>query len=264
MSMPLLRSRERTGLFGLIAALAWAQLSSGAALWGPALLAALCVWRSWSHAQPLARMVMLLVSVCLLNRVLLPGWQIWPLIMLLPILATSLVFWRRDRPRLLEVMRMGRVRARHAALGVLVGLISSGVLLLWMRWFAPDLRVQAGLMPAWPATALLAVILGFALLNSWMEEVMYRGMVQGSLIEAGLSLPIVLTVQAMAFSAAHYAGGVPNGLVGVGLTLWYGLALGGLRAWSGGLAAAFIAHVTTDVCIGTVLAFPMVRMEIMP
>lgn len=264
MRMPLLRSRESAALLGVIAALAGAQLSSGAVLWGPALLVAWCIWRSWPHAQPLARMVSLLVSAYLLNRMLLPGWQTWPLIMLLPILATSLMFWRWNRPLLLEAMRMGRVRGCHAVLGMLVGLIGSGVLLLWMRGFAPDLRVQAGLMPAWPATALLGVILGFALLNSWMEEVIYRGMVQGSLVEAGLSLPIVLTVQAMAFSAAHYAGGVPNGLAGVGLTLLYGLALGGLRAWSGGLAAAFIAHVTTDVCIGTVLAFPMVRMEIMP
>ncbi|MCD5361058.1 type II CAAX prenyl endopeptidase Rce1 family protein [Chromobacterium aquaticum] len=263
MSPPLSLSREHVGLLGLIAALAWAQLSSGAGLWGPVLLAAWSGWRVWRQAQPLARMVLVLVSAWLLNRMLLLEWQVWPLIMLLPISLTLLVFWRWDRPRVLEVMRMGRLRAPRAALGVLVGLISSGVLLLWMRWFAPDLRVQAGLMPAWPVMALLAVILGFALLNSWLEEVIYRGMVQGGLAEAALPLSIVLLVQALAFAAAHYAGGVPNGWLGVGLTLLYGLALGGLRVWSGGLAAAFTAHVTTDVCIGTVLAFPAIRMEIM-
>ena len=117
MSPPLSLSREHVGLLGLIAALAWAQLSSGAGLWGPVLLAAWSGWRVWRQAQPLARMVLVLVSAWLLNRMLLLEWQVWPLIMLLPILLTLLVFWRWDRPRVLEVMRMGRLRARHAALG---------------------------------------------------------------------------------------------------------------------------------------------------
>lgn len=60
-------------------------------------------------------------------------------------------------------------------------------------------------------------------------------------------------LQATAFAALHYQTGFPRGLAGVGLTFIYGLVLGAIRRYAGGLVAVVVTHVLTDLAIVSIV-----------
>ena len=59
--------------------------------------------------------------------------------------------------------------------------------------------------------------------------------------------------QAVGFGIAHW-NGVPSGPSGVALTCVYGLLMGGLHEWGGGLAIPTLAHAVADYFIFAVIA----------
>lgn len=93
----------------------------------------------------------------------------------------------------------------------------------------------------------------FALLNALAEEGIYRGVLQEALDRATGGTTLVLFIQASAYAAAHYAGGFPNGLNGYLMALAYGVALGFIRQWTGGMLGPFLAHFMADLTIGYIL-----------
>ena len=80
-----------------------------------------------------------------------------------------------------------------------------------------------------------------------MEEVLFRGLLFDGL-RASYGVSAAVCLQAVVFGAFHYQG-FPSGAVGVGLASVYGLMQGGLRVYSGGLAACWIAHTFADATI---------------
>lgn len=94
----------------------------------------------------------------------------------------------------------------------------------------------------------------FSLLNALLEELVFRGILQDAL-EAQLGSTSALLLQAACFGLAHYQG-YPMGALGVVLSGIYGLLLGGLRNWVGGLAAPIMVHVCADA---TIFALVMVE-----
>jgi len=89
-----------------------------------------------------------------------------------------------------------------------------------------------------PVVVLLSIVTGLA------EEALFRGVLWEGL-SGPLSVPGTLIVTSLIFGASH-------GLWRKGMRFWglyatlSGLALGGLRAWSGGLVAPVIAHILID------------------
>ena len=146
------------------------------------------------------------------------------------------------------ILRFGR-RLTTAEAWVVVGLVvsSASVLLVFSRLAPPHLGTGARFLVALSPSSLVAVGVAFAVVNAFVEEVLFRGAVLHHLAHVLGSWPAVL-VQALAFGTLHL-NGYPYGLVGMVLASVYGLLLGALRLRSGGLLAPWIAHVCADAVI---------------
>jgi membrane protease YdiL (CAAX protease family) len=173
----------------------------------------------------------------------------WPLPGLVGVVVylVSLVATRRDSGRRHSVLRFGRFTA--AELWLVVGLViaSAVILLLFARSAPPRIGTGASFLVGLTPWSLAAVGVGFAIVNAFVEEVLFRGAVQHHLSRVLGSWPAVL-VQALAFGVLHL-NGYPYGVAGVALASLYGLSLGALRLRSGGLMAPLIAHVCADAVI---------------
>ncbi len=133
------------------------------------------------------------------------------------------------------------------------GMLSGTALLGWFVLTRPDFSVLIrNFLPNLPLPALIFGGIGFAMVNALVEEVVYRGVVFGVLVESGLSLAVILPLQAVAFGTIHM-GGVPSGWIGVGLASLYGFLMGLIRLRSKGLLAPWAGHVLTDLVIVTIV-----------
>ncbi len=140
---------------------------------------------------------------------------------------------------------------------VLTSLISALALVLWALWtdylgIASTMLSTFKQVPFW--FMLLLGIPGFALLNAFAEEVVYRGVLQHALeARFGERQKLILASQASAFAAAHFMSGFPNGKIGYLMTFLYALMLGYLRDRTRGILAPYVAHVAADLVIGITL-----------
>jgi hypothetical protein len=107
-------------------------------------------------------------------------------------------------------------------------------------------------MPLW-LLPLVAVV--FALVNSAVEEAIFRGILLQALDSAVGAGIISLVIQAGLFGWLHYSEvGFPKGFLGVAMASVYGLFLGYLRYRSRGMLAPWLAHVGTDIAVFTIVA----------
>lgn len=89
--------------------------------------------------------------------------------------------------------------------------------------------------------------------NALCEEVVSRGFFYHQFrMSAQLSSNIANVAQALTFGIWHY-NGIPSGFSGVGLTFVYGLIMGVLRDYRGGLLLPIIAHTLADYFIFAVV-----------
>jgi membrane protease YdiL (CAAX protease family) len=95
----------------------------------------------------------------------------------------------------------------------------------------------------------------FALLNSAVEEAIFRGIFLQALDSAVGPGTSSLVIQAVFFGWLHYSEiGFPKGLAGVAMASVYGLLLGYLRYRSQGMLAPWLAHAGTDIAVFTIVA----------
>ncbi|MDZ7260499.1 MAG: CPBP family intramembrane metalloprotease [candidate division KSB1 bacterium] len=134
----------------------------------------------------------------------------------------------------------------------MVIIISSLALLLWQRIFKPDLQNFLSILPHLSTGWLLLGGTGFAVLNSIVEECIFRGILWDGLEQLFSNMVTILVLQASMFGIIHYRG-FPNGLVGVGLAFIYGIFLGMIRHRSRGLLAPIITHIFADATIVSIL-----------
>jgi membrane protease YdiL (CAAX protease family) len=178
----------------------------------------------------------------------------WPLPPLLAALGYVAAIARvpalGGRPSWLRVGQLDRGVWRW--IGGSVG-VSALALVVWFALAKPDYGALVGtLFPRLPVPLLFAGVVGFSLVNAALEELIYRGVLLGALDAAlgGGVLPVVL--QAVAFGIVHIAG-FPRGLAGVGLATIYGLLMGAVRRRARGMLGPWLAHVATDIVIGSIL-----------
>lgn len=177
---------------------------------------------------------------------------------LIPFLLTTLIClpfsWFREN---FSWFRRGEPDQVSWLLTGLTSLLSALALILWALWtdylgIASSMLSTFRQVPFW--FMLLVGIPGFALLNAFAEEVVYRGVLQHALTKRFTNgIPLVLAGQASAFAAAHYASGFPNGKLGFLMTFVYAVMLGYLRERSNGMLAPYVAHVAADFVIGLTL-----------
>jgi len=178
-----------------------------------------------------------------------PALAQWPWHFLAPLLAYGvLVAIVPPLRRSLHWLSCGRLDAPVLLTTAGVILLTSTVLVLFEKLFQPDLQALRAHLPA--GNVLLIGGL-FVLLNAAMEEALFRGVLLDAL-ESQLTPGAALLAQAVVFGLAHYQG-FPEGPVGVVLAAIYGLILGALRTWAGGLAAPYLAHVAADATIFAII-----------
>jgi len=136
--------------------------------------------------------------------------------------------------------------------GLIITIISSAALVAWYLLVKPNLLIYDEYFPKIEAYKLMVGGVAFALLNAFVEECIYRGVLWGTLGYFFKRWEGVLFFQAMLFGAVHVFG-VPNGIIGVLLAFMYGLMLGFLRYRAKGLFIPILTHVMADITIFVIM-----------
>ena len=198
----------------------------------------------------------LFCTLWLLTPLITPALGKWPLYKVTPLAVYAVVIGVSQHLRKSVLwMRPGRLGVDIWLLVSLVVVVSSGALVAWNFICRPDISPSLANIPPMPFWFLPLAGVGFALLNSAVEEAIFRGIflqASDSAVGAGT---ISLVIQAVFFGWLHYSEiGFPKGLAGVAMASVYGLLLGYLRYRSGGMLAPWLTHAGTDIAVFTIVA----------
>lgn len=172
----------------------------------------------------------------------------WPWHLLLPLVAyTAIVLtWprlRRGVPRPAIGRLVGWPLAAAAALAV----VSAAVLMGFHTLVQPDASDLAARIPVTMFGNLLLAGVCFSAANAALEELVFR-FVLWEVAASEWSIGVALGGTSVLFGLGHLHG-YPPGPFGVVLAGVFGLALGLLRLWTGGLGLAIAVHVSADATI---------------
>jgi uncharacterized protein len=170
----------------------------------------------------------------------------WPL----PALAAVVVVTATAPGQRRRWLRRGHPDLVASALTVATVLVAPGALTIWYVTIGDasgTVREAVDLLREVPTWTLPLIAVGFATVNAFAEEAIYRGIIQTALTRAVGALPAVV-LQAVAFGLAH-THGFPSGAAGVVLATAYGVALGVIRWRTDGLLAVWATHVVADLVI---------------
>ncbi len=189
-----------------------------------------------------------------------PFFRLWPLNILVPLAVYGgAVMLSPPLRQSVGWLRTGR-SDRDARVLIVATVVVSGVALVaWTVLTNPDLEHHLALVPDFPLWAYPLVAVAFAVVNAAMEEVIFRGVMMEALDSALGDGYWSIGTQAVSFAALHYLAGFPSGVLGFFMVLVYGVMLGVIRRRSKGLLAPWVAHVTTDIAIFSILAVVLFR-----
>jgi membrane protease YdiL (CAAX protease family) len=233
----------------------FARTDTPAALLSVLLLVFVLYRRAWNYVPAAALLVFLFPAARFYPHWV---WRVPAAWCFVPLALTVLVCapFARLRARF-EWLRVGKHEQITWFLVALTALVSALALVLWALWtdylgVATQMLASFKTAPRW--FSILIMVPGFALVNAAAEELVYRGVLFDALEEGWGGAPwALLTLQASAFAAAHYAAGFPNGRLGYLMVFVYALMLGYLRRRTGGIVAPYVAHVCADAVIGATL-----------
>ncbi|MFE9121422.1 CPBP family intramembrane glutamic endopeptidase [Streptomyces sp. NPDC007172] len=121
-------------------------------------------------------------------------------------------------------------------------------LTLWTLHANPKLSDYLSDIREKPVWMVVLGIAGFAIVNAAWEEALFRGVLLTELTIAW-GPRAALAIESLTFGISHY-NGYPSGFTGVAMSVTWGLVLGALKLWSGGLFIPYIAHVAANTTIG--------------
>ncbi len=176
----------------------------------------------------------------------------WPWYLLLPTLAYLgiVLAWpplRRTAPRL----ALGRMWGWPLAAAVVLGVTTSVVLIAFQTLAHPEVADLAAKMPVAALGDVLLAGLCFSVLNAVLEELIFRGLLW-EVAAAEWNGGVALAATSVMFGLGHLHG-YPSGPLGAALAGIFGVALGLLRWWAGGLALAIAVHICADATIFALL-----------
>jgi uncharacterized protein len=148
--------------------------------------------------------------------------------------------------------RLGKLHGTPLGFAVLVAVGSASVLLWFDDIYLPKVDdLAAGIPLTLLGSAGLASVV-FAVVNAVCEELAFRWLAWEAVAEEWNRLAALLAT-AVLFGIAHLHG-YPPGPLGAALATLYGLTLGILRWWTGGLGLAIACHVVADFTIFVILS----------
>jgi membrane protease YdiL (CAAX protease family) len=143
-------------------------------------------------------------------------------------------------------VRGGSLRRANLILTGLTGFIGFGLVMGWVGLVRPDLSGQAASVPEASVLVLILLGLAFTVMNSFAEEVLFRGVIMHALEKAFSRSGVVLVLQALVFGLVHVRG-FPSGVFGMIVAAVVGLGFGYLRMKTKGMFAPWIAHAIVNV-----------------
>lgn len=178
----------------------------------------------------------------------------WPFSLLAPLIIYHLiVFLIPPLRRSYTWLKAGHIDKILIVIMLTTIGVSTLALIVWHRFTKPDLSLYLGQIRNMPLMLIPFAGLGFALLNSVMEEFAFRGIIMSG-IDSAFNVPAVsLISQAGIFGVMHYIAGFPNGIVGILMTFVYGILLGVIRNMSKGMMAPVVTHFFADLTIFVIL-----------
>jgi hypothetical protein len=178
---------------------------------------------------------------------LVPSLLFWPLYLLIPLLLYFLIVLPiRPLRKSINWLQVGQIRSVEI-ITLLFLVVSCIALVIYERWFQPDLKDLRGRMPGWMLDNVWLGGIVFAGVNALLEEALFRGILLDAL-ESQIGTSAAIGAQAFVFGMLHRQG-YPPGFVGIIMATIFGLMLGWLRVRSKGLAAPLIVHVAADATI---------------
>jgi uncharacterized protein len=178
----------------------------------------------------------------------------WPWYFLLPLVIYAVIAltWSRLRqtaPRL----ALGRLDRWSLAAAVALSIATAVVLVVFQNLARPDVADLAAELPLAAFGNLLFAGICFSVANATLEELVFRG-VLWEFIAAEWNGGVALCATTILFGLAHLHG-YPPGPLGAVLAGIFGLGLGLLRWWTGGLGLAIAVHVCADATIFGLLSW---------
>jgi uncharacterized protein len=178
----------------------------------------------------------------------------WPWYLLLPLLAYAaiVVVWPRLR-RTAPQFVFGRWKGWPLAAAVMLSVATAAVLVMFQALARPELADLAAGLPITAFGNLLFAGVCFSAVNAILEELIFRG-VLWEVAAAEWNVGVALGATSVLFGLGHLHG-YPPGPLGAVLAGIFGLALGLLRWWTGGLGLAIAVHVCADATIFGLLSW---------
>lgn len=156
---------------------------------------------------------------------------------------------------------MGNIKQNKIIIITII-ILSSLALITWGH-FSKDLGSGVGLFKGisdYSNLSIALVILPlFSIINSFGEEMIFRGVLQDKLSKVFKNKFTGNVLQAGSFSLIHYVGGFPNGLTGVVMTFTYGMILGHLKNRTNGIFSPLITHFFADLTISYFMFFTFLK-----
>jgi membrane protease YdiL (CAAX protease family) len=177
-----------------------------------------------------------------------PIFRTWPLIWVVPLAGYFAAVWLlRPLRSTFTGWKFGHVYPSALLATGGIAIVSSAALLLFQKWWQPDLHAYAAALPRLPHGGLFIAGIAFAVLNAFLEELIFRGVLFTAIVSQ-VNTPTTVLITALLFGWGHMHG-YPPGPLGAVLAGFYGLALGWLRVFTGGLGLPVMAHIVADATI---------------
>ncbi len=176
----------------------------------------------------------------------------WPWYLVLPILVYGgIVVATGPLRRTAPMLTVGRVDGRPLLVSMALVLVTICGLVGFQSLAQPDLRELATRIPTdWFSNLFIAGVC-FSVINALAEELIFRGILWDVIADEWNEWT-ALGATSVLFGVVHFDG-YPPGTIGAVLAGLYGVALGGLRWWVGGLGLPTACHVFADATIFGIL-----------
>ena len=195
----------------------------------------------------------------LVGATFVPVFRIWPWLWIAPLSAYFLlVALLSPLRRTFSGWSFGQVTRPAVLAAIGIAIVSCTALLLFERWQHPDMHAYAAALPDLHGTGLIIAGIIFAILNAFLEELLFRGIFFDAIeSQTGPVMAVIITAALFGYGHMH---GYPPGPIGAVLAGCYGLALGWLRLFTRGLGLPVLTHITADATIFVIV----VRAGILP
>lgn len=194
--------------------------------------------------------LVIIVLRFLLDTLQITTWN--PLVIPVAIFVVMALFKSEVRCWLRSVLSTGHLSYWVAIVAVVTVILSAASLMIWEVTTKPDLSEKLRMVPDFSLLTLIFLGIGFSVVNAFVEEIIFRGIIWRLLLDQRFNVVSVWLQQTILFGLLHYTG-FPGGLLGSILAGGYAALLGYLRILNNGILIPIITHIFADITIFTIV-----------